>query len=110
IVSNSTEAGIVYDPTCKLEDQPPASFPAKLTQVLYRRWQAGQPGLVILSCELIDSNGTILQDCVERHAAQGGVEAALLEWLKGCTFCSTLVERIVPGRIRRSEEGRVGAV
>ena len=104
IVSNTTEAGIVYDPTCKLEDQPPASFPAKLTQVLYRRWQAGQPGLVILSCELIDSNGTILQDCVERHAAQWGLEAAFLEWLKGCTFCSTLVDRIVPGRIRDREE------
>ena len=34
IVSNTTEAGIVYDPSCRLEDCPPASFPAKLTQVL----------------------------------------------------------------------------
>lgn len=108
IVSNTTEAGIVYDPSCKLEDQPPASFPAKLTQVLYHRWQAGQPGLVILSCELIDNNGTILQDCVERHAAQWGLEEAFLEWLKGCTFCSTLVDRIVPGRIRdRAEQAEL---
>ena len=110
IVSNTTEAGIVYDPTCKLEDQPPASFPAKLTQVLYRRWQAGQPGLVILSCELIDNNGTILQDCVERHAAQWGLEETFVEWLKGCTFCSTLVDRIVPGRIRdRAEQDKLEA-
>ena len=30
VVSNTTEAGIVYDPSCRLEDCPPASFPAKL--------------------------------------------------------------------------------
>ena len=41
VVSNTTEAGIVYDPACKPDDAPPASFPAKLTQVLYARWQAG---------------------------------------------------------------------
>ena len=30
IVSNTTEAGIAYDPACRLEDAPPSSFPAKL--------------------------------------------------------------------------------
>ena len=104
IVSNTTEAGIVYDPACRLEDEPPAAFPAKLTQVLYHRWQAGQPGLVILSCELIDQNGRVLQDCVERYAGQWGLEEGFRDWLKGCTFCSTLVDRIVPGRIRDREE------
>ena len=34
IVSNTTEAGIQYDPSCKQDDCPPSSFPAKLTQVL----------------------------------------------------------------------------
>ena len=57
VVSNTTEAGIVYDPACKLADKPAASFPGKLTQVLYHRFKAGKPGLVILSCELIDNNG-----------------------------------------------------
>ena len=37
VVSNTTEAGIVYDPACKLDDVPAASFPGKLTQVLYKR-------------------------------------------------------------------------
>ena len=37
IVSNTTEAGIAYDPACKLEDEPASSFPGKLTQVLYHR-------------------------------------------------------------------------
>ena len=108
IVSNTTEAGIVYDPACRLEDEPPAAFPAKLTQVLYHRWQAGQPGLVILSCELIDQNGRVLQDCVERYAGQWGLEEGFRDWLKGCTFCSTLVDRIVPGRIRdKGEQARL---
>ena len=35
IVSNTTEAGIAYDPSCKADDMPPASFPAKLAQVLH---------------------------------------------------------------------------
>ena len=108
IVSNTTEAGIVYDETCKLTDRPPASFPAKLTQVLYHRWQAGQPGLVILSCELIDNNGKVLRDCVERHAEQWGLETDFRAWLAECTFCSTLVDRIVPGRIRdKAEQARL---
>lgn len=33
IVSNTTEAGIHYDPSCQFEDKPAASFPGKLTQV-----------------------------------------------------------------------------
>ena len=65
IVSNTTEAGIVYDPSCRLEDCPPASFPAKLTQVLLHRWRAGRPGVVVLSCELIDNNGKELLRCVK---------------------------------------------
>ena len=31
IVSNTTEAGIVYDPACALEDKPASSFPGKQT-------------------------------------------------------------------------------
>ena len=49
IVSNTTEAGIQYDPSCKKDDCPPSSFPAKLTQVLYHRYQAGKKGIIMLS-------------------------------------------------------------
>lgn len=31
VVSNTTEAGIVYDPACQPEDRPASSFPGKLT-------------------------------------------------------------------------------
>jgi tagaturonate reductase len=101
VVSNTTEAGIVYDDSCKADDEPPESFPAKLAQILHARWQAGKPGVVILSCELIDNNGAELRRCVGRHVSQWGWEEAFSSWLDSdCTFCTTLVDSIVPGRIR----------
>ena len=33
IISNTTEAGITFDPQCKLEDIPAKSYPGKLTQL-----------------------------------------------------------------------------
>ena len=105
VVSNTTEAGIVYDPACNLDDAPAASFPGKLTQVLYRRWQAGKSGLVILSCELIDNNGKELLKCVNQYADQWGLEDGFKKYVnEECTFCSTLVDRIVPGRVKDPAE------
>lgn len=105
IVSNTTEAGIVYDPACQQGDCPPSSFPAKLTQVLYARYQAGKPGVVMLSCELIDNNGKELLKCVNQYIDQWGLDDGFKKWVnEDCTFCSTLVDRIVPGRIRDPQE------
>lgn len=105
VVSNTTEAGIVYDPACAFNDAPPASFPAKLTRVLFERFTAGKPGLVILSCELIDNNGKELQKCVNQYIDQWGLSDAFRAWVNSeNTFCSTLVDRIVPGRIRDPQE------
>ena len=51
VISNTTEAGIAFDPSCKLEDAPASSYPGKLVQLLYRRYQTfnGDPtkGLII---------------------------------------------------------------
>lgn len=104
IVSNTTEAGIVYDPACQKDDCPPSSFPAKLTQVLYQRWKAGKKPVVILSCELIDNNGKELEKCVGQYIDQWALETEFKAWCATCTFCSTLVDRIVPGRIKDAEE------
>ena len=105
VASNTTEAGIVYDPSCKADDLPPASFPAKLTVLLHERFKAGRKGLVILSCELIDNNGKELLKCCKQHAADWGFGEDFAGWLENdCLFCSTLVDRIVPGRIRDEEE------
>ena len=105
VVSNTTEAGIVYDPACNRNDTPASSFPGKLTQVLYRRWQAGKGGLVILSCELIDNNGKELLKCVNQYVDQWGLEDGFKKYVnEDCTFCSTLVDRIVPGRVKDPEQ------
>jgi len=105
IVSNTTEAGIVYDPACRLEDRPCSSFPGKLTQVLYHRWQHGGNGLLILACELIDNNGRELLRCVNRYIDQWELPHAFRAYVnERCTFCGSLVDRIVPGRIRDPEE------
>lgn len=105
VVSNTTEAGIVYDSACQLADTPASSFPGKLTQVLYKRWQAGKSGLVILSCELIDNNGRELLKCVNQYVDQWGLEDGFKKYVnEDCTFCSTLVDRIVPGRVKDPDE------
>ena len=105
IVSNTTEAGITYDPSCKKDDCPPSSFPAKLTQVLYNRYKAGKPGILMLACELIDNNGKELLKCVNQYIEQWELEEGFKNYVnKECTFCGSLVDRIVPGRIRDAKE------
>ena len=105
IVSNTTEAGIVYDPACQQNDCPPSSFPAKLTQVLYHRYKAGKKGIIMLACELIDNNGKELLKCVNQYIDQWGLEGGFKKYVnEDCTFCGSLVDRIVPGRIRDPKE------
>jgi tagaturonate reductase len=102
VFSNTTEAGISYVESDRLEDAPPASFPAKLTRLLFERFThfsgAADKGWVLLPCELIDYNGEALQELVLRYAQQWALPAAFTQWLENSnTFCSTLVDRIVTG-------------
>ncbi|RBQ35270.1 altronate oxidoreductase [Rahnella aquatilis] len=102
VFSNTTEAGISYVESDRLEDAPPASFPAKLTRLLFERFThfsgAADKGWVLLPCELIDYNGEALQELVLRYAQQWLLPAAFTQWLENSnTFCSTLVDRIVTG-------------
>ena len=98
VISNTTEAGIVYDGSCRFDDRPPASFPAKLTRLLWERWQAGERGWVLLPCELIADNGSVLREYVLRPAEDWGLGEAFRRWLREENrFCSTLVDRIVTG-------------
>lgn len=105
IVSNTTEAGIVHDTVSTFDQCPPVSFPAKLTRILYERYKAGKKGLVILSCELIDNNGKELLKCVNQYIDDWKLEETFRTWVnEENLFCSTLVDRIVPGRIRDPKE------
>lgn len=105
IVSNTTEAGIVYDPDTTFDQEPPASFPGKLTRVLYERFKAGKKGVIILSCELIDNNGKELKEIINHHIDDWHLGDDFRQWVnEENLFCSTLVDRIVPGRIRDPQE------
>lgn len=105
IVSNTTEAGIVYDPGTAYDQEPPHSFPGKMTRLLHERWKAGLPGLTILACELIDRNGEELRKIILRHIQEWGLESDFYMWVETQnTFCSSLVDRIVPGYPRQDAD------
>ena len=71
VVSNTTEAGIVFDSTDEFTLTPAKSFPGKLTQFLHRRYTtfngAADKGLIMLPVELIDDNGIMLKKCVNQR-------------------------------------------
>ena len=109
IVSNTTEAGIVYDETDRFELNPPKTYPGKLTKFLYERYKhfngAADKGLVMLPVELIDDNGIHLKECVLKLAKLWKLEDAFTAWLNdACVFTSTLVDRIVTGYPRDEAE------
>lgn len=105
ITCNTTEAGIIYDPSCQLNDTPAHSYPAKLTQFLYARWKQNLPGFIILACELIDNNGKELEKFVLQHAKDWNLEEEFIKWIQNENiFCSTLVDRIVTGYPRQEAD------
>ena len=98
IISNTTEAGIVYTGQDQYADAPQASFPGKLTRFLHERFRLGLPGFILLPCELIDDNGPRLRETVLQTARQWGLDADFEAWIeRENIFCSTLVDRIVTG-------------
>lgn len=102
IISNTTEAGIRYEEGDDIFAMPPASFPAKMTALLYKRFQhfAGDTtkGLSIICCELIEDNGSTLRKYVLQHASANQLGAEFEQWINSCChFYDTLVDRIVPG-------------
>ena len=102
IVSNTTEAGIVYDENDELSLTPPKSYPGKLTKLLYERYLAFDgaegKGVIILPVELIEENGKKLRECCLALTERWGLPTGFRDWLVGSNiFCSTLVDRIVTG-------------
>ena len=98
VVSNTTEAGIAFDDSCRFEDKPALSFPGKLTQLLYRRYRNGLDGFIFLPCELIDNNGDELKKCVLGYASLWKLDDGFKAWIENKNiFANTLVDRIVTG-------------
>jgi tagaturonate reductase len=101
VISNTTEVGIqlVQD---DIHQDPPVSYPGKLLAFLYARYKAfdgaASAGLVIVPTELISDNGKKLESIVFELAHRNELEAPFLDWLEESNhFCSSLVDRIVPG-------------
>jgi tagaturonate reductase len=102
IISNTTEAGIVFDETDKFETEPSATFPGKLTKFLYKRYTYFKgnraAGVTVLPVELIDNNGAELLHCVLEYAKIWNLGDDFASFIvSGCNFTSTLVDRIVTG-------------
>ena len=107
IISNTTEAGIAFDDSCKFTDAPAASYPGKLVQLLFHRYKffEGDPtkGMILMPCELIFLNGHHLKECIYQYIElwkgdMGADYEGFKEWFTNhCYVCATLVDRIVPG-------------
>lgn len=102
VISNTTEAGIVFDPTCRLTDKPCSSYPGKLTQLLYHRFKTFNgdlsKGLIIFPCELIFLNGHKLKEAIYKYIDLWELGNDFKKWFEeACGVYATLVDRIVPG-------------
>ena len=102
IISNTTEAGIAYIKSDTMEMQPPSSFPAKLTILLYERFKHFKgdtaKGLAIIPCELINYNADTLKKIILTYSDDWKLGDDFKSWLlNNSTFHNTLVDRIVPG-------------
>ena len=106
VISNTTEAGIAFDPACKLEDAPASSYPGKLTQLLYHRFKTFNgdktKGLIIFPCELIFLNGHKLKETIYQYIELWNLGNEFKTWFEeACGVYATLVDRIVPGFPRK---------
>lgn len=100
IVSNTTEAGIVYVSGENFSDFPNVSYPAKLCRLLFERFSSlGKDNApLILPVELIEDNGAVLKKIVLKYAGDWGLGDDFINYVRDdCKFCSTLVDRIVTG-------------
>src|SRR5574344_592873 len=106
VISNTTEAGIAFDASCKLTDAPASSYPGKLTQLLYHRFKTfngdKSKGLIIFPCELIFLNGHKLKETIYQYIELWNLGAEFKTWFEeACGVYATLVDRIVPGFPRK---------
>jgi tagaturonate reductase len=102
IVSNTTEAGIVYSEEAHDPNMAASTFPAKITALLHHRFLnfsgAEDKGLLFLPCELIEANGDQLKEIVLTYARDWNLGEDFMNWIHQANhFANTLVDRIVPG-------------
>lgn len=110
VISNTTEAGLVFDEKDTQLIKTPYSFPGKLLSILWHRWNhfkrnADEYGLVILPTELIPDNGNVLKKIILDLANLQQLPNEFIDWLSiSNDFCNTLVDRIVTGKLPEKEQ------
>jgi tagaturonate reductase len=105
VISNTTEAGICYNPKDTPEAYPDITFPAKLVLLLFRRFLSGGEGIVLLPCELIENNGEKLRECIINYAVLWQLGEDFIAFVEDeCSFCNTLVDRIVTGHAEYKDD------
>ena len=82
---------VLGDETAEVFGQKDGSFPAALDALLYARWQAKKPGLIVLSCAAAEHNAQHLLEAaiacaVARHAQPGYLRYLVSD----NAFCATL--------------------
>jgi tagaturonate reductase len=102
VVFNTTEVGIQLVRE-DIRQDPPASFPGKLLAFLHARFRFfhgdHSKGLVIIPTELVPDNGDLLKSIILELSRHNNLDNGFIEWLEhACTFCNSLVDRIVPGQ------------
>ncbi|MEP6616244.1 MAG: tagaturonate reductase [Ginsengibacter sp.] len=107
IISNTTETGIEMI-TENFIDLPPVSFPGKLMSFLYERFKIfgkrNEGDVLVIPTELITDNGEKLRTIVFQLATDNNLPATFTGWLEDHVhFCSSLVDRIVPGKPEQNE-------
>lgn len=107
IISNTTEVGIQLVEE-DINQSPPASFPGKLLALLYKRFLAFEgsaaSGFIIIPTELLPDNGQVLKAILLRLLRFNNLGADFENWINTAnSFCSSLVDRIVPGKPANAE-------
>jgi tagaturonate reductase len=104
IVSNVTEAAMHLDESDLLwrggDGAVPTSFPGKLTDLLYMRFQQLREGplLFVIPTEEIPANGPRLAALVSDVVGNSRSRDAFREWIsEHVSFCSSLVDRATTG-------------
>jgi tagaturonate reductase len=111
IISNTTEVGIQLVKESIFQN-PPASFPAKLLAFLFERYNfykgSAEAGMLIIPTELLTDNGIKLKSILKELAEFNSLDQAFISWLDlHNRFCSSLVDRIVPGKPEPLEKERL---
>jgi len=101
VLSNTTERGFEMQPE-KIDQQPPKSYPAKLTAFLFERFKyfngSSESGMIIIPTELVVDNGIRLKEMVLGISDHNQLGNGFRQWIvESNVFCNSLVDRIVPG-------------